>query len=54
MDMLELIDMYQDKLDSDLYSCLLFALQLPSICSRIECKEHPDVYDDCWRNTKKT
>lgn len=53
MDMLELIDMYQDKLDSDLYSCLLFALQLPSICSRIECKEHPDVYDDCWRNKKK-
>lgn len=53
MDMIDLIDMYRDKLDSDLYSCLLFALQLPSICSRVECKEHSDVYDDCWRNKKK-
>lgn len=36
MDMVELIDMYRNKLDEDPYSCLLFALQLPSICSRIE------------------
>ena len=52
MDMVELIDMYRDKLDSDPYSCLLFALQLPSICSRVECERHPDLYDDCWSNNK--
>ena len=34
--LIELIDMYRNKLDNDRYSCLLFALQLPSICSRIE------------------
>lgn len=53
MDMVELIDMYRDKLDSDPYSCLLFALQLPSICSRIECEIHSELYEDCWNNKKK-
>ena len=36
VNLIELIDMYRNKLDKDRYSCLLFALQLPSICSRIE------------------
>lgn len=39
VNLIELIDMYRNKLDKDRYSCLLFALQLPSICSRIE---YPD------------
>lgn len=51
--MVELIDMYRTKLDSDPYSCLLFALQLPSICSRIESEWHPDLYEGCWSNKKK-
>lgn len=50
MDMVELIDMYRNKLEHDPYSCLLFALQLPSICSRVEYKEHPNLYDGCWSN----
>ena len=36
MDMVELINTYRVRLDDDPYGCLLFALQLPSICSRIE------------------
>mgnify|MGYP000991290034 CR=1 FL=1 len=36
VNLIELINMYRNKLDKDRYSCLLFALQLPSICSRIE------------------
>ena len=48
--MVELIDMYRNKLDEDPYSCLLFALQLPSICSRIECEGYPELYEGCWGN----
>ena len=53
MDMIELIDTYRNKLDEDPYSCLLFALQLPSICSRVECERYPDVYEGCWSDKKK-
>lgn len=53
MDMVDLIDMYRTKLDSDPYSCLLFALQLPSICSRVEAERHPEAYSGCWDVTKK-
>lgn len=53
MDLIELIDTYRNKLDEDPYSCLLFALQLPSICSRIECERHPELYEGCWNNKKK-
>ena len=38
MDMMKLVQEYNDKLknNSNDISCLLFALQIPSICSRIE------------------
>lgn len=59
MDMVELIDMYRTKLDSDPYSCLLFALQLPSICSRIEyppeslSENECNIYYYCPKNNRK-
>ena len=49
----ELIDKYRDKLsspdctDDDKHSALLFALQIPSVCSRIE---YPaDKYTDFYK-----
>lgn len=38
MDMMKLVQEYSDKLKNNPndISCLLFALQIPSICSRIE------------------
>lgn len=49
----ELIDKYRDKLsspdctDDDKHSALLFALQIPSVCSRIE---YPaDEYTEFYR-----
>lgn len=44
MNIIELISQYRNKLkdNSNDYSCLLFALQLPSICSRIEFKQNDE------------
>lgn len=44
MNLLDLIRNYQEKLKGNPndYSCLLFALQIPSICSRIEISRTPE------------
>lgn len=36
MNMIDLINDHRNRLDENPYDCLLFALQLPSVCSRIE------------------
>ena len=38
MDMIDVVRYYRYRVDveKDAYGCLLFALQLPSICSRIK------------------
>jgi hypothetical protein len=59
MDLIKLIDEYRGKLNKDPYSCLLFALQLPSICSRIEypleslSENERSVYYYCPKNKRK-
>lgn len=44
MEMLDLVQEYRNKLQSNPHdvSCLLFALQIPSICSRIEFPQTPE------------
>lgn len=59
MDLIKLIDEYRGKLNEDPYSCLLFALQLPSICSRIEypleslSENERNLYYYCPKNKRK-
>lgn len=38
MELIDLIKHYRDQLETNPndYACLIFALQLPSICSRVE------------------
>ena len=54
MDMIKLIDEYRGKLNKDPYSCLLFALQLPSICSRIEYPPESLSENECLQQMRNS
>lgn len=49
MEMLDLIEQYKKRLEDNPndYACLLFALQIPSICSRIEFPQTPENTGRC-------
>lgn len=49
MKMIDLIEQYNKQLETNPndYTCLLFALQLPSICSRIEFPQTPENTGKC-------
>lgn len=49
MEILDLIEQYKKRLENNQndYTCLLFALQIPSICSRIEFPQTPENTGRC-------
>ncbi len=49
MEMLDLIQVYRNKLQTNPHdtSCLLFALQIPSVCSRIDFPQTPENTGEC-------
>lgn len=57
MDMIDVVRYYRYRVDveKDAYGCLLFALQLPSICSRIKKNagftEYAELKNDGGENT---